>query len=114
MWMQKNLSMIDQTESTRDCTATCLGSVSNLPPLDISIELYQSNSASSIGVSRSARTYLSDDMKLIWYDQTSSPTSVFVVRPSYHLVHYHDGRKQVHNRELDQEMRQASLVSPSE
>jgi hypothetical protein len=114
MWMQKNLSMIDQTENTRVCTATCLGSVSNLPPLDISTGCHHSDSATSIGVSRSARTHLSDGMKLIGYIQTSNSESTSVVRPSYHLIHYHDECKQVHNRELDQEMRQASLASPSE
>lgn len=111
MWMQKNLSMLDQTESTRDCTATCLGSVSNLPPLDNSTGFPHDSCVTSIGVSGSVKTYRSDDMRLIWYDQTSGPTSMSVVRPSYHLIHYHDGRKQVHNRELDQEMRQASLAS---
>lgn len=114
MWMQKNLSMIDQTESTRDWTASCLGSVSNLPPLDVSTGLHQSNSATSIDVGRSARTYRSDGSRLIWYNQTRSPTSISVVRPSYHLIHYHDGCKQVHNRDLHREMRQASLASPSE
>jgi hypothetical protein len=114
MWMQKNLSMLDQTESTRVCTATCLGSVANLPPLDISTGFHRDSSATSIGVSRSARTFRSDDVRLIYYNQTSSSMPVSVVRPSYHLIHYHDGHKQVHNRELDQEMRQASLASPSE
>jgi hypothetical protein len=113
MWMQKNLSMIDQTENTRVCTATCLGSVSNLPPLDLFTGSHQSNSATSIGVSRSARTYLSDGSKLIWYNQTPSPTSISVVRPSYHLIRYHEGCKQVHNRDLHQEMRQTSLASSS-
>jgi hypothetical protein len=65
MWMQKNLSMIDQTESTRVCTATCLGSVFNLPPLELFTGSHHSDSATSIGVSGSARTYLSDGLKLI-------------------------------------------------
>lgn len=114
MWMQKNLSMIDQTESTRVCTATCLGSVSNLPPLDIYTGSHHDSSVASIDVRGSARTYRSDDVRLMCYKQTSRTASVSVVRPRYHLIHYHDGCKQVHNRDLHQEMRQASLASPSE
>lgn len=70
MWMQRNLSLIDQTESTRDWTASCLGSVSNLPPSDLFTGSLHSDSATSIDVSASARTFRSDDVRLIWYDQT--------------------------------------------
>ena len=70
MWMQRNLSLIHQTESTRVCTATCTGSVSNLPHLDISTGLHHDSSVTSIGVSASARTFRSDYVRLIWYDQT--------------------------------------------
>jgi hypothetical protein len=112
--MQKNLSMIDQTESTRNWTASCLGSVSNLPPLDLFTESHHESSITSIDVSGSVKTHRSDDMQLICYIQTSIPESTSVVRPSYYLIHYHDECKQVHNRDLHQEVRQASLASTSE